>query len=64
MDYQLTPQSLDSFIGQPLIIENLKIYIQAALGQQRMMDHLLFMGPSGLVKQPYLKLLQMNLMFH
>lgn len=50
MDYQLTPQSLDSFIGQPLIIENLKIYIQAALGQQRMMDHLLFMGPSGLGK--------------
>ena len=50
MENKLTPASFDEFIGQSAIVENLKIYIQAALGQHRMLDHVLLSGSSGLGK--------------
>lgn len=46
----LRPQTLDDYIGQSKIKENLKIYIEAAKQRQDALDHALFYGPPGLGK--------------
>ncbi len=46
----LRPQSLDDYIGQSKIKENLKIYIKAAKQRGDALDHVLFYGPPGLGK--------------
>jgi Holliday junction DNA helicase RuvB len=46
----LRPQTLDDYIGQSKIKENLKIYIQAAKQRGDALDHVLFYGPPGLGK--------------
>ena len=49
-DLNLRPQSLDQYIGQEKIKENLKVYIQAAKERNDALDHVLFYGPPGLGK--------------
>lgn len=49
-DYSLRPESLDDFIGQQSLKDNLRIFIEAAKKQHTAMDHLLFSGPPGLGK--------------
>lgn len=46
----LRPQSLGDFTGQPHIIENLQIFIQAAKLRGEALDHVLLHGPPGLGK--------------
>jgi len=46
----LRPQGLDDFSGQPKIVENLKIFIQAARQRGEALDHVLLHGPPGLGK--------------
>ncbi len=46
----LRPKSLDEFNGQPKIVENLKVFIQAAKLRGEALDHLLLHGPPGLGK--------------
>lgn len=46
----LRPQSLEEYIGQHALKDNLKIFMQAAQGRQETVDHLLFYGPPGLGK--------------
>lgn len=46
----LRPQTLDDYIGQSKIKENLKIYIEAAKQRRDALDHVLFYGPPGLGK--------------
>lgn len=46
----LRPQTLDDYIGQSKIKENLKIYIEAAKLRKDALDHVLFYGPPGLGK--------------
>lgn len=46
----LRPQTLDDYIGQTKIKENLKIYIEAAKQRHDALDHVLFYGPPGLGK--------------
>lgn len=46
----LRPQTLNDYIGQTKIKENLKIYIQAARQRGDALDHVLFYGPPGLGK--------------
>ena len=46
----LRPQTLDDYIGQSQIKENLKIYIEAAKQRHDALDHVLFYGPPGLGK--------------
>ncbi len=41
----LRPQTLDDFIGQKQVRENLKIFIAAAKGRGEALDHVLFHGP-------------------
>ena len=46
----LRPDSLSDFSGQPKIVENLKIFIQAAVQRGDSLDHVLLHGPPGLGK--------------
>ncbi|MCH5253719.1 MAG: Holliday junction branch migration DNA helicase RuvB [Lachnospiraceae bacterium] len=46
----LRPQTLDDYIGQSKIKENLRIYIEAAKQRHDSLDHVLFYGPPGLGK--------------
>ncbi len=46
----LRPQTLDEFIGQPGICENLQIFVEAARSRGEALDHVLFYGPPGLGK--------------
>lgn len=50
LDLNLRPSSLDEFIGQDKIKENLKIFIKAAGQRKESLDHVLFCGPPGLGK--------------
>jgi len=49
-DASLRPQTLDDFIGQKQVRENLSVFIQAARGRSEALDHVLFYGPPGLGK--------------
>jgi Holliday junction DNA helicase RuvB len=46
----LRPLTLDDFIGQKQVRENLKIFVEAAKARGDAMDHVLFYGPPGLGK--------------
>ncbi len=46
----LRPKSLDEYIGQQKIVNNLKIFLKAALRRAEALDHCLFFGPPGLGK--------------
>ncbi len=47
---KLRPRSLDEFIGQTRIKENLRVFITAALQRGDVLDHVLLSGPPGLGK--------------
>ena len=49
-DNQLRPGAFDDFTGQDKIVENLKIFIKAALQRGEPLDHVLLVGPPGLGK--------------
>ena len=49
-DTSLRPKSLDDYIGQEKVKENLKIYIEAAKMRGESLDHVLLYGPPGLGK--------------
>lgn len=50
LELKLRPSSFDEFVGQPKIVENLKIFIQAAKNRKEALDHVLLTGPPGLGK--------------
>ncbi|MEG0789591.1 MAG: Holliday junction branch migration DNA helicase RuvB [Alistipes sp.] len=47
---KIRPQELGNFAGQEKIVENLKIFIQAAIMRGESLDHVLLHGPPGLGK--------------
>ncbi len=49
-DTTLRPQTLDQYIGQSRIKDNLSILIEAAKSRHEALDHILFSGPPGLGK--------------
>ena len=50
IDRALRPLNFDDFAGQESILENLKIFVQAAKERGEALDHTLFHGPPGLGK--------------
>ncbi|MGA8400880.1 MAG: Holliday junction branch migration DNA helicase RuvB [Stellaceae bacterium] len=46
----IRPQSLDDFVGQRQLRDNLAIFIEAAKSRGEALDHVLFFGPPGLGK--------------
>lgn len=49
-EYNLRPSSLDEYIGQEKVKEQLEIFIQAARLRSESLDHVLLYGPPGLGK--------------
>lgn len=49
-EVSLRPKTLDEYIGQEKVKENLRIYIQAAKNRGDSLDHVLLYGPPGLGK--------------
>ncbi len=49
-EISLRPKTLDDYIGQEKVKENLKIYMDAAIGRGETLDHVLLYGPPGLGK--------------
>lgn len=51
-DFQpaLRPASLEEYIGQPRLKQNLSVFIEAARSRNEALDHVLFYGPPGLGK--------------
>ncbi len=49
-DKVLRPRKLDDFTGQPHIIDNLEVFIKAAILRDEPLDHVLLHGPPGLGK--------------
>ncbi|WP_085246567.1 Holliday junction branch migration DNA helicase RuvB [Gilliamella mensalis] len=50
LDRAIRPKSLDEYIGQPQVREQMKIFIQAAKQRHDALDHVLIFGPPGLGK--------------
>ena len=46
----LRPTSLDEFVGQQKIKDNLRVFMEAALRREETLDHVLLSGPPGLGK--------------
>lgn len=49
-DRAIRPTSLDDYIGQPVVREQMEIFIGAARGREEALDHTLIFGPPGLGK--------------
>jgi Holliday junction DNA helicase RuvB len=50
LDVGLRPRSLDEYIGQDRVKENLRILLEAAKARDEALDHVLIYGPPGLGK--------------
>ncbi|ADL12243.1 Holliday junction branch migration DNA helicase RuvB [Acetohalobium arabaticum] len=50
LDSSLRPKSLNEYIGQEKVKNNLEIFIEAAKGRGEALDHVLLYGPPGLGK--------------
>ena len=50
IDPALRPKSLQEFVGQERICENLKVFMSAAKSRSESLDHVLLKGPPGLGK--------------
>lgn len=50
VDAALRPQGFIEFVGQPKVVDNLMVFISAALKRGEALDHVLLTGPPGLGK--------------
>ena len=50
LEFSLRPRTLDEYIGQEQVKENLRIFTEAALNRGEPLDHVLLYGPPGLGK--------------
>lgn len=49
-DVSLRPRTMDEYVGQPKVKENMTVFIEAAKRRGDCLDHVLFYGPPGLGK--------------
>ena len=49
-ELKIRPESLDEYVGQSEIKENLRVFIKSALMRDEALDHILLYGPPGLGK--------------
>ena len=49
-DYSLRPTTLDEYVGQIKVKENLQVFMEAAKNRGESLDHVLLYGPPGLGK--------------
>ena len=48
IDRAIRPKSLKDYTGQPIVREQMDIFIQAAKKRNEALDHVLIFGPPGL----------------
>ena len=49
-DPALRPRTFDEYVGQAQVVDNLRVYVRAALNRGEALDHVLLSGPPGLGK--------------
>ena len=49
-DQSLRPRTLEEYVGQPQVVENLRVAIEATRSRGEALDHVLFFGPPGVGK--------------
>src|SRR6266545_4579563 len=49
-DLSLRPRTLDEYVGQPQVVANLRVAIEAARSRGEALDHVLLFGPPGVGK--------------
>ena len=49
-DRSLRPRGLDEYVGQPEVVANLRVFMEAARLRDEPLDHMLVSGPPGLGK--------------
>jgi holliday junction DNA helicase RuvB len=49
-DQSLRPRRLEEYVGQPQVVENLRVAIEATRTRGEALDHVLFFGPPGVGK--------------
>lgn len=49
-EMSIRPKSFDEYVGQTAMVENLKVFVEAARRRGDALDHVLFCGPPGLGK--------------
>ncbi len=50
LEQSLRPHKLDDYVGQRRIVDNLRVFVQAAKARGEALDHVLLFGPPGLGK--------------
>src|SRR6056297_1236617 len=50
LDRAIRPKTLEEYVGQPVVREQMAIFLQAARGRNEPLDHTLIFGPPGLGK--------------
>ncbi len=50
LDAALRPRTFDEYVGQRKVVDNLKVFVEAARRRGEALDHVLFCGPPGLGK--------------
>ncbi len=48
--YNIRPETLDEYVGQTEVKENIRVFIKSALMREESLDHVLLYGPPGLGK--------------
>jgi Holliday junction DNA helicase RuvB len=61
LERTLRPRTLDEFVGQPGLKEQLRVAVQAAGGRGEALDHVLLAGPPGLGKTSLAQILALEL---
>lgn len=52
LNLNIRPERLEDFTGQKGLIQNLRVFINAAQTRTEALDHILLYGPQDLAKQP------------
>ena len=53
LDRAVRPQTLNDYIGQPAVREQMEIFLSAAKGRGEPLDHTLILAPPALAKRPW-----------
>ena len=62
-DDNIRPQSLNEYVGQTEVKENMRVFIEAAKLRKESLDHVLLYGPPGLGKTTLAHMFYLSMKF-